>query len=86
MPCVTCVTPLVDTLMFCPGALDFPDDEDEELESDGLAAATHGIAAIPTPIPSATASAPTRPMISGLLMMLPSARRVRGRQDAHPDR
>ncbi len=29
---------------------------------DGLADATHGVATSPTPMPSATASAPTRPM------------------------
>jgi len=74
VPCVTRVTPLVDTLMFCPGGLDFGDDEDsavdeldaesddEESESDGgLAAATHGIATSPAPMPRATANPPIRP-------------------------
>ena len=34
----------------------------EESELAGLAEAIHGAAAIPTPMPSATAEAPTRPM------------------------
>jgi len=59
VPCCTRVAPLVDTLRFCPGALE-PDDE-EEPESDGLADATHGVAASPAPMPNATANAPTRP-------------------------
>jgi hypothetical protein len=46
--------------LFCPGALGFADDEDEP-ESGGFADATQGVAAIPTPTPSATANAPTRP-------------------------
>ena len=84
VPFCTIVTPLIDTLTFCPGAeLDLPfvdededdededddddDDEEEELadaepEFDGLAAAVHGIALSPAPMPRATASAPTRPM------------------------
>jgi hypothetical protein len=37
-----------------------PDDVDDPA-SDGSAAATHGEVATPAPIPSATASAPTRP-------------------------
>jgi hypothetical protein len=58
--------------MFCPGALDFPDDEDEELELDGVAAATHGVAASPTPMPKATANAPTRPMYFAVPVMVRS--------------
>ncbi len=38
------------------------DDEDVEPESDGSASATPGVFAIAAPTPSATASAPTRPM------------------------
>jgi len=47
--------------LFCPGALGFADDEDEP-ESAGLADAAQGVAASPTPMPSATANAPTRPI------------------------
>jgi hypothetical protein len=36
--------------------------EGEEDESDGFADATHGVAAIPAPMPRATANAPTRPI------------------------
>jgi len=36
---------------------------DDEVESAGSAAARHGVASNPTPIPSATASAPTRPIV-----------------------
>jgi hypothetical protein len=60
VPCVTRVTPLVDTLRFCPGALELDDEEEPVL--DGLADASHGVAASPTPMPSATANAPTRPI------------------------
>ena len=71
VPCRTRNSPLVDTAMFCPGALGFADDEDaaddvpdeeDELGSAGLAHATHGDAAIPIPRPNATAKAPNRPM------------------------
>jgi hypothetical protein len=56
---------LVEILMFCPGAFGFADDEPEDEdapESDGVAPATHGDEASPTPTPSATAKAPTRPI------------------------
>ena len=38
------------------------DDEFDEPESDGLADATHGVAASPAPMPRATANAPIRPI------------------------
>jgi hypothetical protein len=53
-------------LMFCPGGLfaveGSSDDAEDESASDGLANAAQGVAATPTPIPSATANAPTRPI------------------------
>jgi hypothetical protein len=70
---------LVDTLRFCPGAeLELLDDDDEpdddEPEFDGLAEATHGVAASPTPMPKATANAPTRPMYFACPMVIPLMR------------
>jgi hypothetical protein len=56
-----------DTLDF---ELDESDDEDE-LESDGSATATHGVVATAVPMPSATASAPTRPMYFALPITAP---------------
>jgi hypothetical protein len=47
--------------------------DDEELESaDGSATAAHGVVATAVPIPSATASAPTRPTYCALLIVAPS--------------
>jgi hypothetical protein len=55
-----------DMLMFCPcGVFDADgesDTEDEPGSDGGLAEAAHGVAAIPTPMPSATANPPTRPI------------------------
>jgi hypothetical protein len=50
--------------------LDESDDEDE-LESDVSATATHGVVATAVPMPSATASAPTRPMYFALPITAP---------------
>ena len=64
VPFCTRTTPFIEMLMFCPGAFGFADDEpgdEDELESDGFADAAHGVADSPTPMPSATANAPTRP-------------------------
>ena len=66
MPFCTRTTPFIEMLMFCPGAFGFADDEpgdEDELESDGFADAAHGVADSPTPMPSATANAPTRPTV-----------------------
>lgn len=73
MPFCTRVTPLVDTLMFCPGAPPAflapvaASDEVEVVSADaeesaGFAEAIPGMVAIPAPMPRKTASAPTRPM------------------------
>ena len=48
------------------------DDEDVEAESDGSASATPGVFVIAAPTPSATASAPTRPMYFAVPMMISS--------------
>jgi hypothetical protein len=62
--------------LFCPGAApDLPGDDDEaededEPESVGLADAIQGVEASPTPMPRATASAPTRPMYFVFPMMV----------------
>ena len=48
------------------------DDEDVEPESDGSASATPGVFATAAPTPSATASAPTRPMYFAVPMMISS--------------
>jgi hypothetical protein len=40
---------------------DVVDDESDDLSDGGFADAAHGAAAIPTPIPSATANPPIRP-------------------------
>ena len=48
------------------------DGEDVEPESDGSASATPGVFAIAAPTPSATASAPTRPMYFAVPMMISS--------------
>jgi hypothetical protein len=50
-------------LMFCPGALELGDEsvDVDEPESAGFAEATQGVAAIPIPMPSATANPPIRP-------------------------
>jgi hypothetical protein len=54
---------LADTLTLLPFSEGLDDDSvDEESEVAGLAEATHGVAASPIPIPSATANAPTRPI------------------------
>src|SRR5829696_10123646 len=59
VPLSTRVSPLTDTLTF---ALDVEPDDVDESESDGLADAAHGVAAIPIPTPSATANPPIRPI------------------------
>jgi hypothetical protein len=51
--------------------LDESDDDEDELESDGSATAAHGVVATAVPMPSATASAPTRPMYFSLPMTEP---------------
>jgi len=66
--------------------VEFPDDElelDEELdaefdeaESEGLADATHGVAASPAPMPRATANAPIRPLYVAYPMVVPSLGRA----------
>jgi len=48
------------------------DGEDVEPESDGSASATPGVFAIAAPTPSATASAPTRPMYFAVPIMISS--------------
>jgi hypothetical protein len=48
------------------------DGEDVEPESDGSASATPGVFAIAAPTPSATASAPTRPMYIAVPIVVPS--------------
>ena len=48
------------------------DGEDVEPESDGSASATPGVFAIAAPTPSATASAPTRPMYFAVPIVVPS--------------
>ena len=48
------------------------DGEDVEPESDGSASATSGVFAIAAPTPSATASAPTRPMYFAVPIVVPS--------------
>jgi hypothetical protein len=58
----------VDTL---DAELDESDDDEDELESDGSATATHGVVATAAPMPSATASAPTRPMYFALPIVAP---------------
>jgi hypothetical protein len=69
----TRVTPLADTLTFCPALLEVGDDEDvgvlgdesvdvDEPGSDGFADATQGVAATPIPTPNATANPPIRPI------------------------
>jgi len=77
--------------MFCPGAFGFAEDEEaaddvsddeDEPESEGLAVATHGDAASPTPMPRATANAPMRPIHFAYPMVIPPcrpSRRVVGR-------
>lgn len=63
------------------GSLDGDDSlggDDEALESDGSQTATHGVVTTAAPIPSATASAPTRPMYFPLLMPAPSRTRTLG--------
>src|SRR5439155_23928730 len=71
VPFCTRVTPLVDTLKFGPvvseeldevGEDPAADGLDAEPEGDGWAHATHGVAASPVPMPSATANAPIRPI------------------------
>jgi hypothetical protein len=73
VPFCTRVSPFVDTLKLGPfvsEALDevfdgvdpFADRLESEPEDDGWAHATHGVAASPVPMPSATANAPTRPI------------------------
>jgi hypothetical protein len=61
--------PLVETLTLPP-----PLGVDEEPELDGVADATHGVAANPTPMPRATANPPTRPMYFAAPMMVPLVR------------
>src|SRR6202040_964676 len=61
--------PLVDTLTLPP-----PLGVDEEPDVEGLAEATHGVAASATPMPKATANAPTRPMYFAAPMMVPLVR------------
>jgi hypothetical protein len=59
VPFCTRVTPLVETLMLgpvCTAELEAFD----EFESDGVAEATKGVAAIAAPMPRVMASAPTR--------------------------
>jgi hypothetical protein len=51
--------------------LDESDDDEDALESDGSATATHGVVATAVPMPSATASAPTRPMYFALPIVVP---------------
>jgi len=51
-------------------ALGAESDDEEESELGGLAEATHGVAASPTPIPNATANAPTRPTYLALLIIV----------------
>ena len=51
--------------------LDESDDDEDELESDGSATAAHGVVATAVPMPSATASAPTRPMYFALPITAP---------------
>jgi len=48
------------------------DGEDVEPASDGSASATPGVFAIAAPTPSATASAPTRPMYFAVPIVVPS--------------
>ena len=47
------------------------DDEFDEPESEGLADATHGVAASPAPMPRATANAPIRPIYLAYPMVVP---------------
>jgi len=47
------------------------DDEFDEPESEGLADATHGVAASPAPMPRATANAPIRPILLAYPMVVP---------------
>jgi hypothetical protein len=63
VPFCTRVSPLADTLTLVPFSEELDDESvAEESELAGLAEAAHGAAASPIPIPSATASAPTRPI------------------------
>lgn len=52
------------------------DAEFEEAESEGLADATHGVAASPAPMPRATANAPIRPLYVAYPMVVPSLGRT----------
>lgn len=52
------------------------DDECDESEGDGVAAAIHGVASCPAPMPSATANAPTRLIWLAYPMVVPSLGRV----------
>src|SRR4051812_5620812 len=70
-PLSTRVAPPADTLKLVAGlvfeavvvdAVDVESGDDDEPELGGLADATHGVAAIPTPMPRATANAPSRPI------------------------
>ena len=66
---------------------DLADDEDVagdvlDAESDGLADAAHGVAASPTPMPRAIASAPMRPMFFAYPMVIPPCRPSRARLGA----
>jgi hypothetical protein len=49
---------------------DVVEDESDDLSAGGLADAAHGAAANPTPIPSATASPPIRPMYRAYPMII----------------
>jgi hypothetical protein len=68
VPFCTRTTPLVDTLRLGPELPEQshdgpgPPELDDESEPGGVAEATHGVAATATPMPSATANVPTRPM------------------------
>ena len=51
--------------------LDAASDDEDEPESAGLADATPGVAAIPAPMPRATANAPTRPIYLAYPIVVP---------------